>query len=104
MVVVLRFLHNWKIVQCLVRVEFLAKNMTGEEAARELVNVLSVKLSIGSDYLVAAMRDRASVNNVALRTVSVIYPHLLDVGCFAHTLDDVGEKFSSPVLSEFISL
>ena len=91
-------------MQRLVRVEFLAKRMTGEKVARELVNVLSIKRGIGSNYLVAAMRDRASVNNVALRTLSVIYPRLLDVGCFAHTLDHVGEKFSTPVLSEFISL
>lgn len=68
------------------------------------MNVLSIKLGISPKHLVAAMRDRASVNNVALRTLSVIYPHLLDVGCFAHTLDHVGEKFCTPVLSEFISL
>ena len=104
MVVVLRFVQDWKIVQRLVRVEFLAKNMTGEEVARELINVLSIKLGIGSEHLVAAMRDRASVNNVALRTLSVIYPRLLDVGCFAHTLDHVGENFKTPTLSEFISL
>ena len=104
MVVVLRFVQDWKIVQRLVRVEFLAKSMTGEEVARELINVLSIKLGIGSELLVAAMRDRASVNNVALRTLSLIYPQLLDVGCFAHTLDHVGEKFSTPILSEFISL
>ena len=91
-------------MQRLVHVEFLAKSMTGEKVACELVNVLSNKLGIGSNYLVAAMRDRASVNKVALRTLSVIYPCLLDVGCFAHTLDLVGEKFSTPVLSEFISL
>ena len=34
----------------------------------------------------------------------MVYPHLLDVGCFAHTLDHVGEKFSTPILREFISL
>ena len=66
--------------------------------------MLSIKLGIGSEHLVAAMRDRASVNNVALRTLCVIYPYLLDVGCFAQTLDHVGEKFNTPILGEFISL
>ncbi len=80
MVMVLRFVSDWKIVQRLVRVEFLAKSMSGEEVAHELVNVLPIKLGRSSELLVAAMRDRASVNNVALRTQSVIYPSLLDVG------------------------
>lgn len=103
MVVELCFVEHWKIVQCLVHVEFLAKAMTDEEVAHELIDVLSIKLGIGSEYLVTAMRDRSSVNNVVLRTLSVIYPHLLNVGCFAHTLDHVGEKFATPILNEFIS-
>ena len=41
----------------------------------------------------AAMHDRASVNDAAMRIVKVIYPNLLDVGCFSHTLDLVGEHF-----------
>ncbi len=104
MLIVLLFVSDWKIVQRLVCVEFLAKSMPGEEVARELINVLSIKLGMSSELLVAAMRDRASVTNVALRTLSVIYPSLLDVGCFAHSLDHVGGRFSTPVLSEFISL
>ena len=45
------------------------------------------------------MRDRASVNNVALSTIKV---SLLDVGCFSHTFDHVGEKFVVTYLSEFM--
>ena len=43
------------------------------------------------------MRDRAATNNVPLRTVKVLYPDLVDIVCFSHTLDHVGD------LSEFIS-
>ena len=85
-------------------VEFLAKSMTVEEVARELINILSVTLGIKSEPLVAAMRDRASVNNVALRIITVIYLLVLDVGCIAHTLDHVGEKFRTSVLSSFVML
>ena len=46
MVVVLCFVQDGKIVQHVIRVEFLAKSMTGEEVARELINVLSIKLGI----------------------------------------------------------
>ena len=72
-----------------------------EEIARELINVLSVTYSIGSDQLIAAMRDRAAINNVTMRTLAVVYSKLLDVGCFSHTIDRVGQHFKTPILSEF---
>jgi len=78
--------------------------LTGEEVARELINCLSVKYSISSEYLIASMHDRASVNSVAMSTLKIVYPTLLDVGCFSHTLDHVGEKFRTPTLSDFITL
>ena len=34
-------------------------------------------MSAGS--LIGAMHDRASVNNVAMRTVSIVYPDVLDI-------------------------
>ena len=34
----------------------------------------------------------------------MVYPNLLDVGCFSHTLDIVGEHFHIPTLSKFTSL
>ena len=69
MVVMLRFLHDWKIIQSLVHVKFLAKIMTGEEVARQVINVLSITLGRGSELLIAAMRDSATINSVALRTL-----------------------------------
>ena len=65
--IVIRFISDWKIQQRLVRLEFLTKSMTGEEIARELINVLSTVLGIQSNLVLAVMRDRASVNNVAMR-------------------------------------
>ena len=46
------------------------------------------------------MHDRASVNNVAVQTLKIIYPTLIDIGCFSHTLDVVGEKFCTPTLDQ----
>ena len=45
--------------------KFLSKSMSGEEVACELINVLLVTLGVQS-HLLAAMRDRASVNNVVM--------------------------------------
>ena len=87
------------IQQRLVRMQLLEKSMCGEEVARELISCLSTKFGLHSDQVVGSMRDRASVNNVAISTIKVVYPFLLDVGCFSHTLDHVGETF---VVTEFI--
>ena len=64
--VVVRYIDGWEIQQRLVRLEFLTKSMSGEEVARELINVLSVTFGVQSNLLLAAMRDRASVNNTAM--------------------------------------
>ena len=104
MAVVIRFVDNeWKIEQRLLTLKMLAKSMTGEEIARELVSVISTSFSISSNQLLAGMRDRASVNDVAMRTIKILYPHMVDVGCFSHTIDHVGEHFKTPILDSFVS-
>ena len=50
------------------------------------------------------MRDGAASNGVAVHTLSILYPNMVDIECFSHTLDRVGEHFNTPVLNEFISL
>ena len=100
-VIVLRFIDDWVIKQRVCRLMLLAKSITGEEVARQLITAVSTELSIASNLVIAAMRDRASVNDVAMRTMSVIYNQMMDVGCFSHTLDHVGEKLKTAILDEF---
>ena len=102
--VVVRFISDWTIQQRLVRLEFLTKSMSGEEVARELISVLSVRLSVESHRLLAVMRDRASMNTAAMRVVTIMYPNLLDVGCLSHMLNLVEERFKAPTLSLFFTL
>ena len=81
----------------------LAKSLTGEEVARQLIVSLTTELSsIESDLLIAAMRDCDSVNNVAIRTLNIVFPKVLDIGCFSYTLDHVGEHMKIPVLEIFL--
>ena len=102
--VLIRYVDDeWKIHQCVVRLMLLAKSPTGEEVARQLISTLSTELGIPSNLIIAATRDRASVNNVALRTLSIVYPQIIDVRCFSHTLGHVGEHFTTSVLNEFVS-
>ena len=99
--VVVCFVSDWTIQQRLVRLEFLMKSMTGEEVARELI---TVTLGVESHRLLAAMRDRASVNSAAMSIVTIMYPNLLDIGCLSHMLNLVGERFKTPLLSIFFTL
>ena len=72
MVVVLRYVNDdWQNKQQICHLMLVAKSMTGKEVACQLIAALSNELSIPANLVVAFMRDRASVNNVAMRTVSV---------------------------------
>ena len=48
--------------------------LTGEEVARELLSVIQGKYGIANDSLLAIMQDCASVNNLAISIVRVMYP------------------------------
>lgn len=77
----------------------LAKSLTGEELAQQLIVCLSTELGITANMILASMRDRTSVNTAAMGTVKI---DILDIGCFSHTLDHVGERMNTPVLDEFM--
>ena len=97
--IVIRYIDGWNIHQRLVCLQFLAKSMTGEELARQLISTLSATYGVQSNTILATMRDGASVNNVALCVFKVIHPNIMDVRCFSHTLDIAGNKFKTPLLS-----
>ena len=101
-VVVLCYLiDDLELKQCVGQLKLLAKTMTGEEIAQQVIVILSTEFGISSNLIVAAMRDRASVNDVAMRTIKVVYNELLDVGCFPHTLNHMGERMNTPILHDF---
>ena len=94
---------EFSVKQRLVALKMLQKSLTGEEITCELISTLSVEDHVTPTALFACMRDRAATNTVALQTLKVVYPNIVDVGCFSHTIDHVGEKFETPVLDEFMS-
>ena len=104
MVIVARYVtEDWSIQHRILKVSLLAKSMSGEEVAREVINVLSASYGVASDRLLAAMKDRASVNGVAMRTINIVYPQCIDVPCLAHTLNIVGEHFNIPTAKSFVT-
>lgn len=99
----LRFVdEEFNIRQLVVRLKLLAKSLSGEELAHELIVCLSTELGIAPNLLLACMHDRASVNSVAVRMMKIVYPRMFDIGCFSHTIDHVGEHMHTPVLDDFM--
>ena len=103
-VIIIRFVDDWNIKQRVAKLMLLAKSLTGEHVARLLVESLCTELGVGCNAVIAAMHDRASVNMVAMRTISVVYNCMFDVGCLSHTIDHVGEHLSVQVLNDFIKV
>lgn len=67
-----------------------------------MISVLQVYYNISSGLIVGAMHDRASVNTVATRTVTVLFPNMFNVGCFLYTLDIVGESLTTLISLSFL--
>ena len=101
--VVVRFVDDRSVKQCLVCLDFLQKSMNGEELARELRSTLSVMLGIESNKFLSFMRDRASMNTAAMGIVGVVYPTVLSIGCMSDALESVDDKFNVPNLHHFLT-
>ena len=102
--ILVRFVDNeYSIQQRLIRLQLLSKSIASEELARKIIMVLQAHYKVLLGSLVGVMHDHAFVNTVAMTTISILYPHLLDIGCMSHTIDHVGDKFLTPVLDEFVT-
>ena len=75
-----------------------------EELAREIINILSITYSIRPNNVIGMMRDGASVNGAAIRFIKVVYPYLVDISCYSHALNRVGDHFEAPHLAEFTTM
>lgn len=92
--------HGWA-----KRLQLLDKSMTWEESLKKN-NTLLVEYGILSDRVLASMWDQASTNEVAVITMTILYPNILDIGWFSHTIDNAGGHFQTQTLrlEEFIKL
>ena len=79
----------------------LSKPMNADELARKVISILQVAYGTTSNQLLACIHNRASVNNAAMRTIKVVIPLLVDIGCYSDTINLAGEKFDTPALDEF---
>ena len=44
------------------------------------------------------------LSKIKISSSKVVFPDIVDVECYSHMIDLVGEKFDTPILDEFITL
>ena len=104
-VIIVRFVSdNWSILQRLIRLDICAKSVNAQDLAHVLNDCLSVDYQARGNSLLATMKDGASVDQAALNHIKFVFPKMLSVVCFSHTLDNVGNHFKVPDLLSFGSL
>ena len=94
--------EKFSVHQRLVRLHILEKSLNAAQLVREVVAVVCTELQISPAKVTAMIRDGAAVNTAAVSTLKeLLFPDVLDVKCFAHSLDVVGRKFELPILNQF---
>ena len=84
--------------------QLIVKSLKGDDLAREIITVLAQQYNVQNSSLCAAMRDGASVNGAAMRTVKVVFPKVVDVRCFSHAIDGIDSHLNIPTLRRFLQL
>jgi hypothetical protein len=99
--IIARFIHNDKIKQKLICLEFLKSATDADDIAALLMSKFQ-EFGIKASSVVAFSRDRASVNTKAIGNLKRVgFKHVLDLECFAHTINNAGERFESPKVKNF---
>ena len=95
--------EEFEIAQRLVRLHVLAKSLSANELARDIITILCTGLQIPASSIICAIRDGASVNGTAVRTTKeVMFPSMMDIICVSHTLEYVGRHMETPLLNNFL--
>ena len=76
--------------------------MTGEKLAQQVLGVLCREYKLSTAQALAATRDGASVNGVAICRIKIVFRNLLDIDCYSHTSDLARNKFELPTVEKFI--
>ena len=103
--VLVRFVNeDFEIVQRLVRLHVEAKSLSANELARQIITILCTGLQIPASTVMCAIRDGASVNGAAVRTMKeVMFPSMMNIIYVSHTLENVGRHMETHRFSTIFS-
>ena len=95
--------EEFEIAQRLVRLHVLAKSLSANELARDIITILCTGLQIPASTIIYSIRDGASVNDAAMRTMKkVMFPSIMNIICVSHTLDNAGRHMETLLLNNFL--
>ena len=86
---------------CLIAVRVYAASFNGAQLAKEMSKI-TFEMGIAPGDIVVAIRDRARYGKVAMDVLRQIWDNALDMECFAHTLNHVGEQLKHPNLDPLL--
>ena len=86
---------------CLIAVRMYAASFNGAQLAKEMSKI-TFEMGIAPGDIVVAIRDRARYGKVAMDVLLPIWDNALDMECFAHTLNHVGEQLKHPNLDPLL--
>ena len=73
----------------LLKLQYVAKPLTGDELAQLCNHILSDLNALQS--IICYTHDRCTVNNAAMRTMSSLSKPVADIQCISHTIANVGD-------------
>jgi len=94
---------DFLIRERLINVACELKSVDSSQLFQVLRQTLFHNLNLPHSALIGIMRDGVNVNGVATKQLQQFYNESVDVTCFAHTLNNAGDKLSTSVLQAFTS-
>jgi len=85
----------------LIAVRLYESSFNGAQLACVLNGLLGAELGIAPGNIIATVRDRAAYGKISMRTLTPLWQNALDMECFAHTFNHVGENMHHTTLTNF---
>ena len=93
---------NYQLICMCVALSLLKKSPDGAQLARWIFESI-IRVGSSLTFVEAATRDRASVNEAALDNLRPFAPQLVNIPCYMHTTDHVGDKLDEGLVRELIN-
>jgi hypothetical protein len=85
-----------------LKLSLLERSLNSDQLARYIMATLR-SMGVDNERVAALISDRASTNTAAVDMLLVFMIFAIFIGCFSHTLNNVGKKFIFDVLDDFMA-
>lgn len=93
---------NFKVHQVLLGVRHVDSSLDTDGLGVLLHDLITEDAGLKFKQIIATGRDAAPLNGAVLDGLRIHLKNSVDIGCFSHMLNRVGESFDAPILSAFM--